>query len=229
MGPRTVAHQASLALLVVAFAGIAVPCGGARDAPTRAALSFAPGSELRMEGTSTMHEWESRTATVNAVFTRASGQADPSGAAAIEAFIRADGVRGIEVQIPVATLHSERNGLDRNMMKSLQAGRFPTIHFRMQRYAVVSAAGVDTLRLRVAGELTVAGVDKDITLDARAWKSDQGEWVEGSEPLNMSEFGIKPPRLMLGALKVGNQVVIHYRLLLAPDTGPVGPQSHTEK
>src|SRR5207342_3143332 len=111
--------------------------------------------------------------------------------AAIEALVRSKGVRSVDVRIPVSTLHSERKGLDKNLLKSLDADKYPTIHFRMDRYTVVSPATADSLKLRVEGALTVRGIEKPITLDARALKGDKGVWLEGAEPLDMSDFGIK--------------------------------------
>jgi len=35
----------------------------------------------------------------------------------------------------------------------------------------------------------------------------------------MSEFGIKPPTMMMGTLRVGDAVTVSYRLLLVPKNG----------
>jgi len=225
---RATAHVATLATLVVITA-IATPGRGMADVAARSALRFAPGSELWMEGKSTVHDWESRTRTINVAFTRTAGQADPSATTAIEALVRRKGVRSVDVRIPVSTLHSERKGLDKNLLKSLRADTYPTIRFRMDRYTVVSPATADTMKLRLEGALTVRGIEKRITLDARARKGDKGVWIEGAEPLDMSDFGIKPPTMMLGTLKVKDRIVIHYRLLLAPDVAVAAVRKSTER
>lgn len=216
------------AIVALALGTAGVPRGLADEGTTRAALSFAAGSTLEIEGKSTMHDWESKTQTVHVVFLRAAGSADP-GLADLETLVRENGVRGMEVEIPVTTLHSEKSGLDKNMMKSLQAEKYPSIRFRMTGYRVTSPATADTVTLKVEGALTVTGVEKPATLEARAWKSARGEWIEGVEPLRMSDFGIKPPTMMLGALKVADAIDIHYHLLLAPGTIVAGPQTPAEK
>jgi len=129
----------------------------------------------------------------------------------------------------VSTLHSEKKGLDKNLLKSLHSDTYPTIHFRMDRYTVVSPAAADTLKLLLEGALTVGGVEKRITLDARVRKADKGVWIEGAEPLDMSDFGIKPPTMMLGTLRVKDRIVIHYRLLLAPDAAVAAARKSTER
>jgi len=225
---RAAAPVATVATIAVITA-IAMPCRSVADVAAHSALRFAPGSELWMEGKSTVHDWESRTKTINVVFTRAAGRADPSASAAIEAFVRSRGIRSVDVRIPVSSLHSERKGLDKNLLKSLRADKYPTIQFHMDRYTVVSPVTADTLKLRLEGALTIRGIARPITLDARARKEDKGMWIEGAEPLDMSDFGIKPPTMMLGTLKVKDRIVIHYRLLLAPDTAVADVRKSTER
>jgi hypothetical protein len=38
--------------------------------------------------------------------------------------------------------------------------------------------------------------------------------VKGSKQLRMTEYGVKPPSLMLGAMKVGDQVTVGYDIIL---------------
>jgi hypothetical protein len=40
--------------------------------------------------------------------------------------------------------------------------------------------------------------------------------VTGKVPLNMKQWGILPPTLMLGTLKVGESVTVRFDLVLAP-------------
>jgi hypothetical protein len=40
--------------------------------------------------------------------------------------------------------------------------------------------------------------------------------VQGVHELNMTEWGIRPPRLMLGTLRVHEDVQVHFDLLLSP-------------
>ena len=40
--------------------------------------------------------------------------------------------------------------------------------------------------------------------------------VRGSEEIVMTEFGVKPPSLMMGTMKVRDRVVVQYDVLLKP-------------
>ena len=223
---RPATHVATLAT-ILAMLAIVTPGGSRAEPAARAALTLAPESELWMEGKSSVHDWESRTRTINVVFKRASGP-EPS-ARGIETLVRGRAIVGMDVRIPVASLHSEKKGLDKNMLKALRADRFPTIHFRMDRYSIIPRAAADTLKLHLEGALTVSGTEKRVSLDALAWKSEKGEWIDGAQALSMSEFGIKPPTMMLGTLKVRDRIVIHYHLLLVPDTAVASASKTTRR
>jgi hypothetical protein len=213
-----------LFFVLLAIGVITVAHGNAGPVRDASATKAATGSELWMDGTSTIHDWECRTSDVQVALVKAQGHAEPANGASIEALIRGKAFDGLDVAIPVRAFRADRKGLEKNMLKALQSDKYPEVRFHMQRYTVTSAEHADTLTMRIEGMLTVSGVEKNVSLAARAWKGDSGEWVEGSEALKMSDFGIKPPRMMLGTLKVADPVVIHYRLLLAPGSGVVGMQ-----
>jgi hypothetical protein len=187
------------------------------------AVTLGPGSTLWLEGTSTLHDYESRTSETAIAMIRDPAAPQPSDAAAFEALIRASGVRGVDVRVPVLSLRSKKSGLDRNLWRTLQADAHPAIHCQIDRATVTSSAtGGDTLGIRAEGTLEVAGRTRPITLEARAWRAASGIWISGSTPLLMSDFGIKPPTMMMGTLRVANRVTVHYRLLLTPENGGKG-------
>ena len=226
---RVVRSAASIAAALVSIATIALPLETAGDTAKRAAIEIASGSELWMEGKSTLHDWESRTNTLNVGFTIDPIRTEPIDATGVDALVRAGGVLALDVEIPVKPLHSGKAGLDKNMMKALKAEQFPMIRFHMSRYTVTGPATADTLSLSVVGELIVAGKNKPVTLEARAWQCDAGVWVAGTAPLNMTDFDITPPTMMMGAIKTNNRIVIHYRLLLAPAGRLAGSGIQTAK
>jgi polyisoprenoid-binding protein YceI len=145
--------------------------------------------------------------------TRDSAQANPTNADAFERMVRGGEVRGIELSIPVASMRSGKDGLDRNMQKALKADLHPLIRFRLARYE--ASAMADSVAIDGHGALTVAGVEQAIDLRAVAHRAAEGIVLEGSVPLRMSAFGVKPPTMMLGTLRTDDRVVIHYRLVLA--------------
>ena len=184
-----------------------------------AAISLGAGSSLWLEGTSNLHEFESSTSQVVVAFTRNPETQNATDAASLEAMIRGSALRGLDLNVPVTTLHSKKSGLDKNLYKALHADDYPQIRFHLARYTVTPRATGDTLNIHAEGMLTIAGKDQPSSLEARVYRGDRGVWLEGSEALLMSSFGIKPPTMMLGTLRVNDKITVRYRLLLAP-SGP---------
>jgi hypothetical protein len=179
------------------------------------AVALGPGSTLWLEGTSTLHDFESRTTETAITIVRGAGVAEPRGAADLAGLMRGTGITGVDVRVPVLTLHSGKAGLDKNLRKTLKAEEHPAITFHLERYAQRDGgAQGDTIALSAEGELTVSGQSRPVTLEARAYPGDGGVWLEGRQVLRMTTFGIKPPKMMLGTLRVGDQITVHYRLLL---------------
>lgn len=181
------------------------------------AITLGPGSVLWLEGTSTVHDFESRSKEVDVEFTRDPGSAQPTNAAALLALIRSSAVRVVVVQVPVRSLRSNKAAIDKNLRRAMRAEEHPNVSFHLKHYAATSRpAANDTVVIEAAGSLTVAGRERPVSLEARAYLTAEGVWLEGNKTLRMSDFGIKPPTMMLGTLKVRDPITVHYRLLLIP-------------
>ncbi|HTO91678.1 MAG TPA: YceI family protein [Candidatus Sulfotelmatobacter sp.] len=209
----------ALAMLMMAalLAAATVIRSLAADTATPVPITMGAGSSLWLEGKSTLHDFESRTSSSTLSLTRDPASTSPADVAGLESLIRGGSIRSVDLDVPVTSLKSEKSGLDKNLWKDLKAEQYPSVKFHLTHY-VVSPAGVpgDTMQIRAEGTLEVAGVQRPDTLEARAFRASEGVWLEGSEPLLMSEFGIHPPAMMLGALKVADRIVVRYKLLLVP-------------
>lgn len=98
-----------------------------------------------------------------------------------------------------AVKESERKDIEKNTGKTLEVQKHPKIQFRS--VSVVR----DGDRARIEGDLTLHGVTKPISVEAR----DDGRHWNAKIPLDQREFGIKPYSAMLGALKVKPQVEVN--------------------
>lgn len=170
-----------------------------------AAAAAAAGHEARvvLEGDSTMHRYSS-TATIVEVSARVdAAEAD------FERAVRAGEVRGLAVRVPVQGLRSGKAGLDKNMRSALKAEDHPWIRFELARYEL-SPDG----RLKAFGRLSAAGREKDAVLEGTGRFEEEGFLARGGVELRMTDFGIKPPTMFLGALKTDDRVVIAFELKL---------------
>lgn len=202
-------------LTIATLASMPAPACAAEGVPMT--VTLGPGSVLWLEGTSTVHDFECRTGAVRVELTRSPEAAPPSDAAALLALIRASAVRGVHVQVPVDSLRSGKDGLDKRLRKAMRSDQHPNVRFALTTYALTPRpAGDDTVAIAAEGSLTITGVERAIDLAGRAWRSGEGVWLEGSETLLMSDYGIKPPTMMLGTLKVRDPITVRYRLFLIP-------------
>ena len=183
-----------------------------------AAVALGPGSALWLEGTSSVHDFESRTSTLGLVLMREPAQADPVDAAALRQWLQGGGLRGLELTVPLQAMRSGKSGLDKNMLKALRATEFPEIRFDMTSARLGTARG-DTLLVTADGTLKVAGRERAITVTGQLVSAEQGAWLEGTHPLKMTEYGVKPPTMMMGAIKTHDPVVVKFKLLLVPGKG----------
>jgi len=196
--------------LAVALAAVSLTPAWA-DAPTIASL--ASGSRLWLEGNSTIHHYES---TATKLEVRMTGAQAAASLDALEQMVRAGEVKGLEVSIPVAAMQSGKNGLDKNMRTALKAEKFANITFRLERYEVAQTAKSDSVVIDAHGLLSVAGVEKPVDIRAGGTRDGNVLRIRGEKELLMTQFGVKPPTMMMGAVKTSDQVVIRFDLRLTP-------------
>jgi hypothetical protein len=229
MSSRITPVAFALTLALIAF-GAPAPRAALGEADTKPMhVGLGHGSTLWLEGTSSMHDFVSRTSDIGLKLGRTPSIKEPLDGQALDALIRATGVRSLVVTVPIAPMRSGKTALDKNMRKALKAEQFPVITFALAQYKIVArSVARDTAEIEATGTLNVAGQTRPASLNARAWREGGGLWLVGTQPLKMSDFGIKPPKMMLGTLKVHDPIVVHYRLLLTPATETVS-QSNSVK
>ena len=215
--------KSTLALMIAALMAAAV----AMAVPSELALQ--PASKLWLKGTSTVHEYTSTASklevTVKTDVARWPGA--ESGAAAIEDLIRAAGVTSVDVVVPVTGLKSGKDGLDKNMYKALKAETNPEIRFHLSGYQVAAAATAGETRIDAKGALKIAGVEREVPITATLVRDGEAVRLRGNVPLLMTQFGIKPPTMMMGALKTADAVTVSFDLLLGT-TPAVGAMSSNQ-
>lgn len=200
-----------LGALIGAFAGVSLlsPIAMAGGTPD---IVFQSESKLWLEGDSTLHPYSSKTRKlkIEARFAPGGG-GDKTGPEAVKELIKAGKLVDLSVSIPVESLKSGESLLDSNMYKALNSDKYPNIKFDMSSYKV---KGTDSdLTIVATGKLTIAGKSKDVELTADGSISGDTIRVKGKEVLNMSEYGVKPPELMFGTIKVKDKVTVHYDLV----------------
>ena len=178
--------------------------------PSAVRLRLEPGSEITVQGTSTLHDFHCKTDKINAYV-----DVDPAYTKDLTKVARP--IVSVKVTIAVKTLSCGNGQMDQNMFKTLKADENPVIQYTMSGYDILdgsaSAFAADT-----KGTLKISGVEKLVAMKVNAARLNEGKaTASGEESLLLTDFGIKPPAFMFGRIKVGNEVKVKFNLKAGPE------------
>ena len=120
----------------------------------------------------------------------------------------------LEIKLPVANLKSGERTLDKHMHEALKEELFPLIDVKLSSFVVPSSDGALADTIKMSGEMTVAGVTKPIHLESAISAEGKELRIRGKKGVLMSDFGIKPPVLMMGTLKTRDEIDISFDVIL---------------
>jgi hypothetical protein len=190
---------------LAALAAIALSAPRVTYAAGAAALTLE-SARVSLDGTSNLHDFTATTTTVRL----AAVEVGPvSEGDLLDSVLQPGALKTFEIVIPAATLLSPKDDLNKNMHKALKVEQYRDIRFRLK--ALEPAGGA----YRATGWLTVAGVEKEVTLALQAQRKGGGLAVTGGTDLMTPDFGITPPKAMLGMLKTNPKVQIRLDLVLS--------------
>ena len=197
-------------VITMAALTLGAAVGGAQTAPA-VRMQLQAGSEISFTGTSTLHGFTCKTTQFDAQLS-----VDPEYASNLSDLARPIGA--VSVTIPVRSLNCGNKGLESNMLKALKADQNATITFRLDTYEIDAASRTDNaFTAQAAGSLKIAGTERPIQLRVRGERHPDGAVrARGERDLLMSDFGIRPPTMMLGAVKTGDRVVVRFDLQARP-------------
>jgi polyisoprenoid-binding protein YceI len=200
---RGIIVRSSLGAALALVAGVSTHAIVAADAPL--ALDTA---RVTIDGTSNVHEYTASTTSVRV--TRAQLGGAVAGPEFWENALRPGGVETFEIAVAAATLTSPKDGLDKNMHKALKVDKNPDITFRLLRFEAGQAGA-----LKGIGMLNIAGVEREVVLNLKTQRKDTTLTVTGKVDLLMTDYGITPPKAMLGMLKTDPKVTITFETVLS--------------
>jgi polyisoprenoid-binding protein YceI len=127
-------------------------------------------------------------------------------------------VRGA-VEAPVATLKTGNDHRDRDLNKSMESDKYPTIRFELTG---VTPAGVrgDTMLVTLHGVLRIHGVTRDASIPAEVRVAGDSIRVHSDFPLNLKDYGIGGLSRFFGLFKMYPDIVVHVNLLFMPPAVP---------
>jgi len=160
--------------------------------------------DMKLSGTSTLHKWsmDAKTFSGNADFGFKSGNA--TGLSSI---------KSLTFSLAVADLKSGESGLDKNAYKALNTKEYKDIDYKLLS-ATITSEGENKFLIKAHGNLTIAGVTKEVVMDVHCVVNKNGNITcTGSKILNMTDYAVKPPKFMLGAMKTGDAITLDFKLV----------------
>lgn len=153
-------------------------------------------TSFSVSGTSTMHDWEmksaSKTGTANLVVTDS----------------KLTDINSIDITLPAESIKSEKKSMDKVAYETLKTDKFKNI-----KYVLKSADKVNETTWNLTGTYTIAGVSKVLKTQVKTTVAANGAVsIQGSNKITFTEFGMKSPTAMFGAIKTGEDLTIKFNL-----------------
>lgn len=198
--------------LMTAAALIATATTAGAQSASAIRLRLDPGSEVTVEGTSSLHDFHCKTNKINAYV-----DVDPGYTKDLTKIARP--IVSVKVNIVVKTLSCGNAQMDRNMYGTLKADENQLIKYTLAGYDILNgSASPSAFAATTSGTLLIAGKEKPIEMKISAERTSDGKAVAaGEQKLRMSDFGITPPSFMFGRLKVGDEIKVKFNLKAGPE------------
>lgn len=158
--------------------------------------------DVTVSGTSSIHDWDMKSD---------KGQFDASISVANEKVV----LTVLSFNFPSESLKSGHGMMDKNTYKALNTKKYPNISFVLSSGNVTSQ-GANNYLLKAMGNLTIAGntVLTDMIVNMKYNPADKSFTCTGIKKFKMSEYGVKPPTVMMGTIKTGDAISIAYNLTI---------------
>lgn len=119
------------------------------------------------------------------------------------------------VEAPVRTLVTGNKRRDRDLNKSMESGKYPTIRFELTDVAAPGPRS-DSVNVVLHGRFIIHGVTREATVPASVVFDTENIRVRGETPLNLKDYKIGGLSKALGMLKMHEKIVVHVDLTFGP-------------
>ncbi len=154
-------------------------------------------SSIQIKGTSSLHDWESDVEKFEGSAQLESTDENPLI------------LKELHLSIDVESIESGKGIMNKKTYSALDSKKHPSILFEFSELTQITQDSVF-----VTGILTIAGEEQLVNLSgAYQLQNNSMLKLSGSYSLLMSDYGIKPPKAMLGSLKTGDEVEIVFDVI----------------
>ena len=155
---------------------------------------------ISISGTSSLHDWEMK-----------SDKGRCEVILQIDNASKLTGISKLNFTLPAESLKSGHGTMDNNTYKALKTDNYKSIEFKYSS-AKISQINPANYQLSVNGKLSIAGSvrETEILATVRYNAEDKSYTVTGKKDLRMTDYNVKPPTVMFGTIKTGNDISISF-------------------
>ena len=201
--------------VILLFAGALIGSAYAQQS-NNVEYNISEQSKLYIDGTSTLHNFKINAKSINGDLSIVN-----------EGGKNSDGVKisQLKVVIPVKKLDTDKESMNKNMDEALKADKNPNITYTLNNVNAFNLSNDSTKpdTIKTTGTLSIAGVSKDIQMKVAGYRgADNTLHFTGEKKIDMVDYGITPPTMFFGTIKVGKDVDVHFNLVLSVQKELVG-------
>ncbi|HBO74580.1 MAG TPA: hypothetical protein DD653_07830 [Marinilabiliales bacterium] len=160
-------------------------------------LKLDAKSMMSINGTSSLHDWESDVTTL-----QLSGTGNPKNG-------KLTSIKFLSLTVPVKSIKSGKSLMDNKTYEALKADKYPDIKFELV------SSEFSGSKIKGNGKLTIAGKTNNISVDADyLFTSSSVLTVKGTQKIDMTDFEIAPPTALMGSITTGKEITILYTIII---------------
>lgn len=162
------------------------------------------GASVSISGTSTLHDW-----------TMKSSEGNSTASFTVDADQKVVRINSLSFSVRGESILSEHTLMNNKTYEALKTKSYPIISFVTSGVTIVPATG-NNFTARSRGKLTIAGVSKDVEVNASCQfnQVDRSITCTGSKKIKMTDYGIKPPAVMFNTIKTGDDITVDFNVKL---------------
>jgi len=167
-------------------------------------ISNTKDVNMKLSGTSTLHNWNMNSKSIlgQAKFKFSDGNST-----------ELKDINSLTVTLPTTSLKSKEKAMDNNVYSALKADKYKDIIYKITS-ANIQPKQNNKYQVKTVGNLTVAGVTRQVNVDVYCQiNDDQSITCSGNEKLKMTDYQVKPPTFLLGAMKTGDDVTLDFTVV----------------
>jgi YceI-like domain len=111
------------------------------------------------------------------------------------------------------SLKSGKKGMDKNTYKALKTDDYKSIDFKLSSVERIEFLSDSNYKVSIIGNMKISGVTNSVKIDFRIKLDKNKILIEGEKSLLMTDYGIDPPKALLGTIKTGNEIKIVFKLV----------------